>query len=115
MDTWLKQNFTASVVVDSINSNYDEKCPFVYKGVLIFASNRPGGMGGYDLYFSVFNKGKWGFPVNLGPGVNTASDEFRPLLGYHQEFTNWGLLFSSNRTGGKGGFDLYFTGFTIPM
>jgi len=41
MDTWLKQNFTPSVVVDSINSNYDEKCPFVYKGVLIFASNRP--------------------------------------------------------------------------
>jgi len=114
MDAWLKQSFAASAVADSINSTYDEKCPFFYKGVMVFASNRPGGMGGYDLYYSVFRKGKWGFPLNLGPGVNTSSDEFRPLLGYHQDFTNWGLLFSSNRTGGKGGFDLYFTGFTIP-
>jgi hypothetical protein len=114
MDAWLTQSWAASTPVDSINSTWDEKCPFVYGNVIVFASNRPGGMGGYDLYYSIFKKGKWGFPVNLGPRINTTSDEFRPLIGYHQDFTNNGLLFSSNRPGGQGGFDLYFTGYTFP-
>jgi hypothetical protein len=114
LDAWLSQNFAASSPVDSINSAYEDKCPFVYKNILLFTSNRPGGMGGYDLYYSVFNKGKWSSPLNLGPDINTASDEFRPLLGYHPDFKNLFMVFSSNKPGGTGGFDLYFTGVTIP-
>jgi hypothetical protein len=112
LENWLKMSFASSTTVDSINSAFDEKCPFFYKDIMVFASNRPGGMGGYDLYYTVFKNGNWSFPINMGPDINTASDEFRPLLGYHQDFTNLGLLFSSDRPGGKGGFDLYFTGFT---
>ena len=81
---------------------------------MIFTSNRPGGFGGYDLYYSVFRKGKWSSPVNFGPGINTSSDEYRPVIGYHPDFTNNFLMFSSNRPGGKGGFDLYFTGVNFP-
>jgi hypothetical protein len=114
LDTWLDQDFTASTLVDSINSGYDDKCPFIFKNIMLFTSNRPGGMGGYDLYYSVFKKGKWGSPVNLGPKINTSSDEYRPLMGYHTDYKNYFMVFSSNKPGGSGGFDLYFTGVTIP-
>ena len=81
---------------------------------MVFTSNRSGGLGGYDLYYSILKGGKWSSPVNFGPRINTASDEFRPVLGYDPDFTNKFLMFSSNRPGGKGGFDLYFTGVDIP-
>lgn len=114
LDTWLNQTFAASTVVDSINSTADDKCPFVYRNIMIFSSNRGGGEGGYDLYYSIFRKGKWSSPVNLGPKINTSADEYRPLAGYHPDFTNKMIVFSSNRDGGAGGFDLYFTGYLFP-
>ena len=114
IDTWLSQSFAPSTLVDSINSAYDDKCPFVYKNIMLFSSNRPGGMGGYDLYYSIFKKGKWGSPINMGPRINTASDEYRPLLGYNPDFKNMFIVFSSNKPGGLGGFDLYFAGFNFP-
>ena len=111
---WFNQDYSASTLVDSVNSSYDDKCPFVCKNVMIFTSNRSGGLGGYDLYYSVFKNGNWNSPVNLGPRFNTASDEYRPVMGYDQEFKNLFIVFSSNKPGGNGGFDLYFTGFPIP-
>lgn len=110
LDAWLKQGFSAATTVDSVNSNYEDKCPFFYKNVLLFASNRPGGMGGYDLYYSVFKNKNWSSPVNMGPDINTSSDEFRPVMGPSTDFNNMYIVFSSNRPGGKGGYDLYFTG-----
>jgi Tol biopolymer transport system component len=47
---------------------------------LIFTSLRPGGYGLGDLYISRFRHGKWTTPVNLGPAVNTANDEFHPTI-----------------------------------
>lgn len=113
LDSWFSKSFEAASVVDSVKSAYDEKCPFILKIIMIFASNRPGGMGGYDLYYSLFKSGKWGFPINMGPDINTMYDEFRPLIGYDPEFSNYAIVFSSNRPGGKGGFDLYFTGYSF--
>jgi hypothetical protein len=110
ISTWFNQVFSASAKVDSINSPGNDKCPQILKKIMVFASDRPGGMGGYDLYYSLFKKGKWSSPVNFGPGINTSSDEYRPVIGFHQDFTNYFLMFSSNRPGGKGGYDLYFTG-----
>jgi hypothetical protein len=115
LDVWLNQNFASSTPVDSINSDSIDICPYVNKNVMLFSSNRLGGIGGYDLYYSIFKNGKWNSPVNLGPTINSSSDEYRPIFGYHQDFTNYFLIFSSNRPlPGKTGFDLYFTGLTIP-
>lgn len=114
IDTWFNLNYSASTSVDSINSSYEDKCPLIYKKVMVFASNRPGGMGGYDLYYSIFRKEKWSAPTNFGSRINTSSDEYRPIIGYHPGFTNQFMMFSSNRPGGKGGFDLYFTGVEFP-
>lgn len=94
-----------------LSSDYDDKCPFIFENMMVFASNRPGGFGGFDLYYSLFEKGKWSAPVNFGRKINTSADEYRPIVkSYRMEFTNNFMLFSSNRSGGKGGFDLYYVG-----
>lgn len=96
---------------NDLSSDYDDKCPFIFENMMVFASNRPGGFGGFDLYYSLFEKGKWSAPVNFGRKINTSSDEYRPIVkSYRMEFSNNFMLFSSNRTGGKGGFDLYYVG-----
>lgn len=112
--SWFDSDYSPSAKADSINSDSDDKCPMVYNKYMVFTSNRPGGYGGYDLYYSVFRNGNWSSPVNFGPKINSASDEYRPLIGYYDNFTNIFMIFSSNRPGGKGGFDLYFTGLDVP-
>ena len=114
IDTWFNSDYSASAKVDSINSSGDDKCPIVFKKFMVFTSDRTGGYGGYDLYYSVFRNGNWSSPVNFGPRINTSSDEFRPLIGFHPDFTNIFMIFSSNRPGGIGDFDLYFTGIEVP-
>jgi hypothetical protein len=111
---WFDSDYSPSSKVDSINSPEDDKCPMIYNKCMVFTSNRPGGYGGFDLYYSIFKNGKWNAPVNLGPKINSSFDEYRPLIGYFPNFKNNLLIFSSNRSGGKGGFDLYFTGFELP-
>jgi WD40-like Beta Propeller Repeat len=114
LSTWLVQSFSAATLVDSLNSSKDDKCPFIYKNIMVFASDRDGGLGGFDLYYSVFRNGNWSAPTNFGPGINTKYNEYRPVIGYDPGFTNKLLIFSSDRPGGKGGYDLYFTGFDFP-
>lgn len=110
IDTWLNQDYETSTPVVNLNSEADDKCPNLLGNIMIFTSNRPGGLGGYDLYYSVLTNGVWSAPVNLGAPINSEFDEYRPVLGGHTDFTNLFLIFSSNRPGGMGGFDLYFTG-----
>jgi len=60
---------------------------------LYFSSDRRGGFGLADLYFSVKdNRGRWGEAQNLGPIINTRNNEVSPF--YHREFNV--LYFSSN-------------------
>jgi outer membrane protein OmpA-like peptidoglycan-associated protein/tetratricopeptide (TPR) repeat protein len=72
--------------------------------VLYFASNKPGGQGGVDLYRSDKIKGHWSEPVNAGVVVNTQGDEFYPFLANDST-----LYFSSTGLGGLGGLDIYVT------
>ena len=71
--------------------------------ILYFVSDRPGGMGGRDIWQCIVADGVAGEPVNLGPQVNSRHDECTPF--YDQ--TNGVLYFSSDRPGGQGGFDIY--------
>ncbi len=114
LSDWFAQGPAAVSKIDSIANGSDDNCPSISRNVLVFTSNRLGGLGGYDLYYSIYKGGKWSSPVNFGPSVNSSSNEFRPVLGYHADFTNDFLIFSSDRPGGKGGYDLYFTGVVIP-
>ena len=71
--------------------------------ILYFVSDRPGGMGGMDIWYTLVKNGVAGECVNLGPQVNSPADEITPF--YDQR--NGVLYFSSNRVGGKGGYDIY--------
>lgn len=94
----------------SLNSTSNDHMPFVFGDLLVFASDRPGGYGGYDLYYSKKTVSGWSEPVNLGPQINSVHDEYRPVVSSYPEFANQLMIFSSNRPGGMGGFDLYFVG-----
>lgn len=96
--------------VSLLNSGSDDKCPYVNGQLLVFCSDRPGGFGGFDLYYSRRNGDVWSEPVNFGERINTANNEYRPVIIPHYEFKNDMLLFSSDRPGGKGGYDLYYVG-----
>ena len=76
----------------------------VDNNVLYFASNRPGGYGGTDIWKVEKIGDEWGEPVNLGPGVNTAGTEGFPYI--HADGT---LFFSSKGHDTNGGFDVFFT------
>lgn len=68
---------------------------------LLFASNRPGGEGGWDIYQSNWNGKSWTQPRNLGSRVNTAGNEISPFL---EDET---LYFSSDWHAGFGGMDVF--------
>ncbi len=73
---------------------------------LFFASTRPGGIGGSDLYRCARrNDGSWSEPTNLGDGVNTPEDEEAPFLSNDGET----LYFSSTGHQGLGDQDIFFS------
>ncbi len=72
--------------------------------VLYFASNREGGAGGMDIWSVQKIGDDWSEPRNLGPSVNTESDEIFPFV--HADGT---LYFASNGHIGFGGLDLFFS------
>ncbi len=84
---------------------------------IYFASNMPGGFGGYDLYVADINND--GLPVNpknLGQSINTSEDENFP----HVSFTTQEIYFSSNGYLGYGGQDVFVSrikknGFSTPL
>jgi len=91
-----------------INSDYySTGHPFVTKNRkrLYYTSDRPGGYGGTDIYYSEFHeRGGMGLPINAGPIVNTEGNEMFPFL--NEE----GLLFfSSDGHVGFGQLDVYST------
>ncbi|EPA00296.1 hypothetical protein A33Q_0167 [Indibacter alkaliphilus LW1] len=94
----------------SINTNSNDHMPFVLGEKLVFASDRPGGMGGYDLYYAKKTADGWSSPINFGHPINSEFDEYRPVVSSAYWFLNNLMIFSSNRPGGKGGFDLYYVG-----
>ena len=72
--------------------------------ILYFSSNRPGGVGGFDIWYTVINdKGNPSPCVNLGIPVNSEGDEITPFYD-----NNIGTLyFSSDWHYGYGGYDVF--------
>ena len=71
--------------------------------LLFYASNRPGGSGGMDIWYSVVDGEKFSPSVNLGTPVNTVGDEITP---FYCDATGE-LYFSSDYHYGYGGFDIF--------
>lgn len=71
---------------------------------MYFASDRPGGFGGVDIYVSRRSAtGRWSNPVNLGPGVNSPCDELTPFISGDGRW----LYFASSGHQTVGGYDIF--------
>ncbi|HQG38852.1 MAG TPA: hypothetical protein PLK15_06940, partial [Chitinophagales bacterium] len=70
--------------------------------ILFFTSDRGGGFGGKDIYYSVLQNGVWSKPKNAGKNINTTGDERYPFI--HSDGT---LYFSSTGLSGYGGMDIF--------
>ncbi len=68
---------------------------------LVFASIRPGGFGGWDVYSSSWNGYEWSEPRNLGSPLNTKGNEVSPF------YDGSNLYFSSDWHRGLGGLDIF--------
>jgi hypothetical protein len=91
-----------------VDTTADELSPSFSGDALYFASDRPGGAGGLDLYRAPYSNGVFGAPERLGDAVNTSADECDPAPrpGTRE------IVFASNRGAGgasklDAGFDLY--------
>lgn len=71
---------------------------------IYFASDRPGGQGGLDIYSTELQENNtWAEPVNLGPKINTYGHEDSPYI--HPDLQT--LFFSSDSHPGLGGYDVF--------
>ena len=73
---------------------------------LWFSSNRPGGYGKADIWYSTKTNEEWSEPVNAGNSINTVDNEMFPFPQKNK------LYFSSNGHPGLGGLDLYSVEFS---
>ena len=90
----------------SVPGSFDQRPSTRWDGrEMIFSSDRYGTPGVQDIWTStrLDNEAPWAAPERLGAPINTASGEQTPTI--NDDGTV--LLFSSNRAGGSGGFDLY--------
>lgn len=103
-DTWS----VAEKMPAPISSRFDEThISFTGDGsTAYFTSNRPGGLGGFDIYRTrLLPDNTWGVPQNLGPSVNSAEDEESPMI--HPDGKT--LYFSSLGHNTMGGFDIFYS------
>jgi len=88
------------------NPNYSVAHPSISKdgSKLYFVSDMPNGYGGTDIYVSYRRDTTWSEPVNLGPSINTISNEVFPFI--HPDGT---LYFCSDGHAGLGGIDVFYS------
>ncbi|MBL8003240.1 MAG: carboxypeptidase regulatory-like domain-containing protein [Flavobacteriales bacterium] len=70
---------------------------------IFFASDRPGGQGGTDIWYCENQGSGWTTPQNLGPKVNTSGNEVFPFVSGDSA-----LYFASDGHPGLGGYDNFF-------
>ena len=92
---------------EPVNSKHWESQPTIAPDgrTIIFASNRPGGYGGVDLWkTTMIEEGVFSTPENLGPVINTKGDDTAPFI--HSDGKT--LYFCSDGRPGMGGKDIYY-------
>lgn len=95
-----------------INTKYGEEAVFMHPdGVtMYFSSKGHNSMGGYDIFKSTLENGKWQKPVNLGYPINGPDDDvFFVVSGSGNR-----AYFAATKTGGYGDYDLYKITFLGP-
>lgn len=105
--------WTEPEVVPAISTAFREAEPKISRNGkrLFFQSDRPGGFGGTDVYYSDLVGGDWQPPVNLGPPINTAFNDhclyFEDMRAYDDLDLETDVYLASNRPGTMGGNDMW--------
>ena len=71
--------------------------------VLYYVSDRPGGYGKWDIWYSIVKNGHYQDPVNLGPMINTEGNEITPYYDRNRKR----LYFSTDERNGIGDYDIF--------
>jgi hypothetical protein len=102
---WTGEGWGAPRHAGAVNSPSDELYPSVASdGTLYVGSDRPGGLGGWDIYRTAPEGDGHGAAENVGAPVNTTAWEFNPVVSPDGQT----LLFTGlNYPGGAGFGDLY--------
>lgn len=64
--------------LSELNTNEDEEAVYIHPdgNTIYFSSKGYGGLGGYDIFVSKFENGKWSKPENMGTPLNTPGDDY---------------------------------------
>jgi len=93
----------------TVNGPYDEVSPYLCMGGenLFFSSNRPQSTGGFDVFFTEYDKEKstWKRAKNLGLPINSEGDDINFRL---SKDAKTGLLASNRLKDNFGGYDIYY-------
>jgi len=92
-------NFSAPVNLGKkINTPGADEAPFYYDGTLYFSSNGRPTIGGYDIFYTIWDGAEWDSPENMGHGFNSSFDDL-----YYSMTTegNRGFFVSNRPTEGK--------------
>ena len=89
----------------TINTPFYEGMPSLSPDnrLLFFVSDRPGGYGGFDIWYSRFEDGLWQLPVNAGPEINSKGNETAPYINPD----NRTIYYTSDGWPGMGGSDIF--------
>jgi hypothetical protein len=92
---WLNGEWSSPVNLGpKVNSPGVDNFPFIHRsGRLYFSSDRPGGMGKLDVYYTYLNMGAWETPVPMPEPINSPSDDFAFIADDNMQLG----YFSSNR------------------
>lgn len=105
MQNKMKQDYMTATMLSGVNSKFNDGPIYIHIGGdnMYIASEGHESMGGYDIFVSKKVQGQWTTPVNMGYPINTPYDDFFFASTANNKFA----YISSNRAGGKGGYDIY--------
>jgi hypothetical protein len=98
----------------NVNTPFDDDAPYLgnNENTLYYSSRGHNSMGGYDVFFSTLSSDgrSWELAQNMGAPVNSTSDD----IYYQPAKDGYSAVYSSNRIGGNGLMDLYFSSPGVP-
>jgi outer membrane protein OmpA-like peptidoglycan-associated protein len=102
---WLGDRWSEPEPLSELNTEYDESTPSIAPDnkTLYFASNRPGGLGGFDIYVARLQGNRFGQASNIGEPINSSAND----ISYIALPNSTTAYFASDRSGGLGGYDIY--------
>ena len=112
MQSKIQKDYMAATMVTLINSKFNDGPIYLHidDETMYIASEGHESIGGYDIFVSKKVQGQWTKPVNMGYPINTPYDDFFFAGTANGKFA----YISSNRAGGKGGYDIYKVTFWGP-